>query len=490
MIFRTIRTKPKNDQFFKTYASLLFVLSAGLLLTQLISGATESNAIYMTIRESLALMPKFTKTIVAWIGTIMGVLLIEQYGVRILLPYSIDAIIYKKFKGEEKYISIFSITLCLVIYAGSFYLSVHGGKDYADKIIVENEQSQNQKRYSEESNNESDKSAELKKERQLLYDSYISDSLALASSYNSKINQQRNILNKTKYGKKYREIKAEIDRLNVENAQSMLELKNKFNEDWREQKELISKKYEKMLDSKQKSVEPIASFTKKQGKQMKSYTVIFVICCMLFQLFSSIIMRIILKGSGIEEQAVVSQSWFDSPKYAEWLYIANQRFDSIFKNRIRGFDSKTKLFDTQHNNNGYERHTFDTQRVSSVISSVDEKLDNLSESEANQSSENDDYSESEANQNSENEDYSESEANQFVNIVPRRTITKKIEHIDVELKQCAVCSEFFASKRGTHKYCSQKCKVLAGNMSRKKKRLNGHDFTNQESQQNEQLVNN
>ena len=119
---------PKNEAFFRDYAGLAPTLSTLGYLAQVVSALTEFGVIYALIEASLKDFFPTAAPLAGLFGAIVGTAFIEV-GLRKFVPYSVRAILYKRFAGLHLFVSCFIFTVTLALLGASGYLSFQGSKE-------------------------------------------------------------------------------------------------------------------------------------------------------------------------------------------------------------------------------------------------------------------------------------------------------------------------------------------------------------------------
>lgn len=129
-----IRYSLPNDQgFFNRYATLVPTLFKLGFIAQLISALTEIGIIYAIIYASLnEFWPKMAPA-VAGAGAIIGAGLLE-IGLRKFVPYSVRAVLFRRFSGLDLVMSIFILTVAAGLLFASGSLSFKGAKNMVEAI--------------------------------------------------------------------------------------------------------------------------------------------------------------------------------------------------------------------------------------------------------------------------------------------------------------------------------------------------------------------
>lgn len=133
MHFFTAPQGEQQQEFYSRYAGLVAQLKKVGWLSQLVSATTELGIIYTICFSSLVGMFPGQAQAGALIGALVGTLFIEL-GLRQLLPYSIRAIVKKRFQGLDGWLSGFVIAGSLLLLIVSGILSFQGSKSLIETV--------------------------------------------------------------------------------------------------------------------------------------------------------------------------------------------------------------------------------------------------------------------------------------------------------------------------------------------------------------------
>ena len=124
---KTFHSLPNNNDFFNRYATLTPTLYKLGFFAQLVSAFTEIGVIYSLVFSSLSdFWPKYATaaaTGAAFIGTAF-----LEIGLRKFLPYSCQAILYRRFSGLDMLMTFFIISATVALLVASGALSFAGSK--------------------------------------------------------------------------------------------------------------------------------------------------------------------------------------------------------------------------------------------------------------------------------------------------------------------------------------------------------------------------
>lgn len=120
-------TLPKDEPFFSRYATLTPTFNKLGIISQVVNALTEIGIIYAIIYSAVADFFPSLAPAAAVVGCILGTLLLEG-GLRKLAPYSARAILYKRYKGLDGWMTGFIFAAVVGLYLTSGALSFQGSK--------------------------------------------------------------------------------------------------------------------------------------------------------------------------------------------------------------------------------------------------------------------------------------------------------------------------------------------------------------------------
>ena len=127
---KILKSMPQDTAFFERYADLTHTLTKVSVITQVFTGVCEIGILYALIYPSVHdLLPNYA----VMLSTVAAVFLaaILQLGLKKVFPYSVRAILYKRFKGLDLAFSIGVFLLTIALLCVSVFLSYKGSKDIA-----------------------------------------------------------------------------------------------------------------------------------------------------------------------------------------------------------------------------------------------------------------------------------------------------------------------------------------------------------------------
>lgn len=347
---------PKNEEFFSNYASLVPTLRKLGYLAQVISALTEFGILYALIRASLKDLFPLAAGPAGLAGAVLGVAFLEV-GLRQFAPYSVRAILYKRFTGLHLVISVFVFVVTLGLLASSGYLSFRGSFDLVEQVAPRPQLA---------TTTQADSSAQARKGEALA--SWQRDSLAVVNRFTP---QQEATLAKysalkaaerqklkgwesrereegNRYSTQKAAIKARLAALEAEQADEVARMeqdKGKALESALEAREEAlglavttwQRERAEVEAGNRAAQDEAAGKVQKYGGGLAWFT---VIALTVFVLAVSI-EEIHRKGSGIEELAQPNQYHFSESVFAEFWGMVSERWNYLARTWIRRQAART-----------------------------------------------------------------------------------------------------------------------------------------------------
>lgn len=343
---------PKDERFFGDYASLTPTLVKLGYLAQIVSALTEFGVLYALVKGSLQdFFPDYAP-LAGLFGAIVGTAFLEV-GLRKFIPYSIRAILYKRFVGLHLFISCFVFAITFGLLRASGYLSFQGSKELVKMTAPKPKL---------ESLGKTDSTLSVQKAE--AFRRYSADSLevitrftpinsALKTKYSAQLQQERQQLARWEgKGKTYRgQITAAKARISAIQAQEAAELAS-LEQDKAKRLEaalkarnkalaVIEAEYNQQRLKIEKKNNKAEASTESQVKNYGSGLAWFTVVCLLVLLFSVAIDEIHKKGSAIEEVALPNQYYFSESIAAEFWGMVNDKINYHLRAFIRKQAART-----------------------------------------------------------------------------------------------------------------------------------------------------
>lgn len=347
---------PKDEAFFKDYAGLTPTLNKLGYLAQVLSALTEFGLIYALIESSLKDFFPIAAPLAGLFGAVVGTAFLEV-GLRKFIPYSVRAILYKRFAGLHLFVTSFIFAVTLGLLGASGYLSFQGSKELV-KITAPKPKL--------ESLAPVDSLAQVQREAALRQ--YAADSLevvqrfalplsAAKEKHSAKLAQEALALKRWeareraeggRYATQKAAVKTRIAAIQAQQAEELasmeadkaqalgaaLKARNKALEGI----EVERQKQRQKLEGKNTQAEAHnAQQVKKYGGGLAYFTLIALGVLLL----SIAIDEIHKKGAGIEEAALPNQYYFSQSIYGEFMAMLSDKMNYHFRAFIRRMAAST-----------------------------------------------------------------------------------------------------------------------------------------------------
>lgn len=133
LIMKQFKSLPQNNDFFSRYASLVPALKIAGYLGQVVSALTEFGVLYASIYSGLVFFVPGTAPMLSVLGAALGVVIIE-IGLRKLLPYSVRAVLFRRFSGLDAPMTIIIWLGAIGLLCCGTLMSYHGSRDVVDHL--------------------------------------------------------------------------------------------------------------------------------------------------------------------------------------------------------------------------------------------------------------------------------------------------------------------------------------------------------------------
>lgn len=345
----------KDSDFFNRYASLIPAIKLSGYFGQVVSALTELGVMYTSIFSSLVFFAPSFAPYGSVIGAIIGVVIIEA-GLRVLLPYSARAVLYRRFSGLDLPITIIVWAACAVLLSAGTLMSYHGSRDVVDRI----------KPKPKLAGTAAADSAYLQAEQKVL-NTWRVDSTEIAQRYGSLMEAT-----KTQYAAMIGQASGQVQRIEAKEraGQRFTTAKNQARERVATLEAEQAGKLATLQTDKSKEVgaaanrktQALASAAaalgkvKAQTETANSKTVAetdqrtnrykgglswFTIICHLLLIVSIALDEIHKKGSGIEPKVVPTQYDFSDSVLGELFHALSCRWNQKVRSFIRGIEERT-----------------------------------------------------------------------------------------------------------------------------------------------------
>jgi hypothetical protein len=333
---KTFKSMPSNEGFFNTYATLIHSLIRFGVIAQIITGAAEIGIIYSLLYPSfIDLFPSIAQPL-----SITGALLcasLLQIGLKALFPYSVRAILFKRFTGLDLPLSIFIFLLTGALLTVSILLSYKGSQDIIDVAIAPP---------TEKNTNAPDSIKAATEQRAATM--FTSDSATVETKYKGKIeatisNYDNQIFNVEKWskGKKAVSLRAEkVSKLATLQSDKATEIQAKATERKKTITHATDRNDSERTDIKATNSEAKAATEQRKGKY-KNYVGYFTLFLYLYFLIAFVLQEVYKKGAGIETITAPSQRHFAPSVFTEFVETIKEKIDTALRSKIYRWSDKT-----------------------------------------------------------------------------------------------------------------------------------------------------
>lgn len=352
---KTFLTLPKDSEFFNRYARLIPALKWSGYLGQIVSALTELSVIYTAIYASLIFFSPKLAPAGAGIGAVIGVAIIE-IGLRVLLPYSIRAVLYRRFAGLDLSITVIVFVACAVLLSAGTLMSYHGSRDVVDTIkpkpkLVSNSRAERDFQNAENSTLQTYRadSTEIVQRYNIQIEATKAQYVAAIAQANGRI---QTLEAKEKNGQRFSTAKAQareqVAALQAEQAGKLAALEGEKGKELgvaTNRKNQALAKATTALEKSKKVTDKANTETLTEGKRKtnryKGGLSWFTIICHLVLVVSIAVDEIHKKGSGIEQRVVPTQYDFSDSMMGELAHALSCRWNQFIRERIRRIEERT-----------------------------------------------------------------------------------------------------------------------------------------------------
>lgn len=354
---KSIKSLPENEEFYTRYAPLINGAKPVSWLGQVLSGITEFAAFFFMIAAAFYGFGQTVILVFAVIGSTVGVLVLE-ISKRFFVPYGVRQIVYRRFDGAERFISILLICAGAVSLCMSSVVSWVGSKYAVEAIYPEAEQK--------------DKSAIdslTSAEQAQINDQWTADSASIAARYTPQLsaitkaarsaysakNRELSALESRErktgqnYSSKKSAIKIELSEINADRDAKLAAIEQQKGAELAALQLTRSNAIAAIQARQGREWEAIDQFNgasmKKKDKAVASYgggLAVFCVVADALLLILCIISEIHKKKSGITEK-IVFHAYDHAPGlWDEFNEVIAERFNSWARRKIRGISARTQ----------------------------------------------------------------------------------------------------------------------------------------------------
>ena len=389
---KKLNNPPVNRGFFDVYATLAQSVNRSGYFAQLISAATEIGIIYSLAKNALIdFLPQYAE-VFAVITAIIGTATIE-IGLRLTTPHTVDAILYKRYKGLYLPMSIAIFILTAVLLGSSGYLSfsnsdeiVHNFTPEAKQITTANADSI----YLAETETATN---QFRNDTSLINSNYQTLISATSKAYTAKIAAAESEVKKwidkeQATGRNYTTHKANAEIKKAQTIADRDDIISKYKADQAAKIAAAKANYSVLIKEarqiKKTSLAEVKA-TNKQAKADRETKVNtyggglgwFTIVCLFLFVSSVVLDRIHKKGSGIEEKVQLSQYDISPSAWNEFLFAIRERLGYNLRSWIFDFAASTPPPPLPVNNGELYDQTELTDNITKLKTEETEKTDNV-----------------------------------------------------------------------------------------------------------------
>jgi major membrane immunogen (membrane-anchored lipoprotein) len=321
---KILKSNPKDTQFFSTYVSLIHNLKKAGYAAQVVSALTEIGGIFAA--AYIALLPVVPAIAVYFAAIIAGIgTAVIELGLRKLLPFTVDSILYKRISGLHLPMTIFIWLSSIILIAASGILSFENSKSIVKEMTPDAQKDTTAILATKADLNGTLAVLETnyQKTKQEVADRYAGLKASTSVAFDGKIKAKRrdyaNLKNKEKrtgnsYATKKDDIKAQIAKLEAESALAVAELESQQANELASLLAEYRKRVAKHESSSEQQIANVeAAFLADQGdrtakvKNWGAGLAWFTIVALIVLVVSIILDRIHVKGSDIKQSVELSQ---------------------------------------------------------------------------------------------------------------------------------------------------------------------------------------
>ncbi len=334
---KTFKSMPTQTAFFDRYANLIHTLTKFGVIAQIITGVAEIGIIYSLIYPSFSdLFPSVAHPL-----SITGSLLaasILQVGLKLVFPYSVRAILFKRFTGLDLPLSIAVFILTIALLSVSVLLSYKGSQDIIDVAIAPPTAKTTTAPDSIKAVTERQANATFTTDSATIETKYKGKLEATESSYDNQIAT----VEKWAKGKRATTLRAEkVTKLATLQSDKATEIEAKATERKTTINRATDRNDTERADIKTDNSEAKTQAEHRKGKY-KNYVGYFTLFLYIFVLLAFILDEIYKKGAEIDTTPIPHQRHFAPSLFSELSEAVKARIDTTLRAVIYQFADKTK----------------------------------------------------------------------------------------------------------------------------------------------------
>ncbi len=344
--FKSVPKSEANRSFFSDYARFARGISWLIVVSQIISGLTESVMFYATGYDAFI---QFGRNIAVFSGVItafFGVCLIELFGLRFMLPQCTRQFLYRRYKGMHLAMTLFIVITTLILIGGSYFLSLRGSehtvttqidkaeRKATDKIHLNHEESlfETSNTYATDSTEIDKRYAGLVATVNQMYNGKLGVAQSDLQTWLSKRGNYQTRINKARTAIKQIEADRSMELADLEQKKALEHqtLRNGF----KDSKDTLQAVLATTLSSTS------SEFGETEDK-FSSASFWVVLVAITVSIICIILKSIYEKGSGQEEMPLPTDYDFRPSLISEAWGAASERVQIAMRNRIVAFENNT-----------------------------------------------------------------------------------------------------------------------------------------------------
>lgn len=352
---KTFFTLPTDKDFFNRYARLIPALKVSGYFGQVVSGLTEVGVIYTAIYSSLVFFSARIAPVGAALGAVIGTAILE-IGLRVLLPYSARAVLFRRFRGLDLIISLIVWIACAVLLTASTLMSFHGSRDVVDTFKPAPKLKGTQQHEKRFHNAERAALEAYQRDSAEIAGRYLVQINAVKAQYSAQISQSTGKLKaleaREKSGQSFTTAKNQargtIAQLEADQAGKLAALVADQSREMaataaRKTKalEVAAKELSQAKGKVNAENSDLVATGEKKLQRYKGGFSYFTIICHLLLIVSIFVDEVHRKGSGIEQKVVPTQYDFSDSIAGEFWHALSSKFNQYVRERIRRMEENT-----------------------------------------------------------------------------------------------------------------------------------------------------
>ena len=348
---KILKSMPNDTAFFERYADLTHSLTKVATIAQVVTGAAEIGILYALLYPSVKdLFPSQAATI-ATCGAVFCAALL-QFGLKKVFPYSVRAILYKRFKGLDMAFSVSVFILTIALLAVSVFLSFNGSKDIAAFAVTPPTEKTTTAQDSAKRTATAQANNLFSSDSSTIETKYKGKSEALTAEFNSRIGASESKASQTANSAPSwsKSLRVQAAALRGEMATKLATLQADKATELQAKSDKRQTDIDKATDRADSQADGILSENKaaKDAAKVKAnsysgYIGYFTLFCYVFFLFTYILNEIYHKGAKIDLTPVPSQRHFDPSVIALFTEALKERIDVFFRKKIYAFSNSTDV---------------------------------------------------------------------------------------------------------------------------------------------------